>query len=292
MSRRNRLAVIVGSLAGLWLAAAILQARERDYPVDPVPERMLYLRSGKAADRLMLTFDALAADVYWIRSIQSYGRDLKNQARADRFSQVQPLLDLTTTLDPHFQIAYRFGAIFLALEQPNGPGRPDQAIALLEKGLKVEPNNHYLARDVGDVYSWHTKNFASAADWYDRAAKMPGAPPWLHELSALARAEGGNRKGARQTLTALLESPETYIRQSAERMLKQLDALDQVDMVQKVVNDFVAEKGHLPSGWDELGRGTPLDPTRVPFAYDPATGRVSLSPQSTLMPLPVGLQPK
>ena len=47
-----------------------------------------------------------------------------------------PLLDLTTTLDPRFNIAYRFGAIFLAEPYPGGPGRPDLAIALLEKGLR------------------------------------------------------------------------------------------------------------------------------------------------------------
>ena len=46
-----------------------------------------------------------------------------------------PLLDLTTTLDPVFNIAYRFGSIFLAEPYPGGAGRPDLAITLLEKGL-------------------------------------------------------------------------------------------------------------------------------------------------------------
>ena len=37
-------------------------------------------------------------------------------------SLLYPLLDLTTTLDPHFNIAYRFGAIFLSEPYPAGPG--------------------------------------------------------------------------------------------------------------------------------------------------------------------------
>ena len=38
-------------------------------------ERLLYVRSGEAAKRIALAFDALAADVYWIRAIQHYGGD-------------------------------------------------------------------------------------------------------------------------------------------------------------------------------------------------------------------------
>ena len=97
----------------------------------------------------MLSFDALAADIYWIRAIQHYGRDRKPSQPTDRFELLQPLLDLTTTLDPHFNIAYRFGAIFLSLEPPNGPGRPDQAIALLEKGLANNPTRWQYAYDIG-----------------------------------------------------------------------------------------------------------------------------------------------
>ena len=51
------------------------------------------------------------------------------------YDLLYPLLDLTTTLDPLFNIAYRFGAIFLAEAYPAGAGRPDLAVALLEKGI-------------------------------------------------------------------------------------------------------------------------------------------------------------
>ena len=56
--------------------------------------------------------------------------------RAGTTSCCIPLLDLTTTLDPYFSIAYRFGAIFLSEASPGGPGRPDQAVALLAEGRR------------------------------------------------------------------------------------------------------------------------------------------------------------
>ena len=297
MSRAARAGVVVLALVGIGLAAAVLHASESAYPLPPVKERLLYLRSGRAADRLMLSFDALAADVYWIRSIQAYGRDLKDRTRPDRFALVEPLLDLTTTLDPHFLIAYRFGAVFLSMEPPSGPGRADQAVRLLEKGLQVDPTRWQFAYDIGFVHYFHTGDFAVAADWFARAAAMPGAPSWLGPLAAVTRAQGGNRAGARQMLAGLRESPDAWIRNAAERALEQLSALDAIDAVQIVVEQYSRTQGHYPSGWPELIQAraipdVPLDPRGTPFVYDPVSARVNLSPDSPLSPLPLGLGAK
>ena len=158
-------------------------------------ERLLYLRSGKAADRLMLSFDALAADVYWIRAIQHYGRDRKTVATPDRFELLQPLLDLTTTLDPHFNIAYRFGAIFLALEPPNGPGRADQAIALLEKGL-AEIRRAGSTRTTSGSSTTGTRGDYAAAARLVRARRGDARRAGVDRpLAAMTRREGGDRAG-------------------------------------------------------------------------------------------------
>src|SRR5690606_17346448 len=130
--------------------------------------------------------------------------------------------DLTTTLDPHFSIAYRFGAIFLSMEPPDGPGRPDQGIALLEKGLSHSPDRWQYAHDIGFVHYWHTGNFALAAEWFQRASVMPGAPEWIRQVAAVTLVEGGDRSGARQILQGLLStSEEAYVRSAAERSLQQ-----------------------------------------------------------------------
>jgi tetratricopeptide (TPR) repeat protein len=293
--RGARAGLILAALAGIGLAAAVLHASEGAYPLPAATERLLYLRSGRTAERLMLSFDALAADVYWIRSIQSYGRDLKDRSRADRFALVQPLLDLTTTLDPHFLIAYRFGAVFLAMEPPNGPGRAEQAIALLEKGLAAEGDRWQLAYDIGFVHYFHTGDFAAAAAWFERAAGMPRAPSWLGPLAAVTKAEGGNREGARQMLRTLVDSPDAYIRRAAERSLQQLAALDALDALERLVEQYRQAHDRYPSGWSDLIEdraipGVPLDARGTPFVLDAVAGRVTLSPDSPLTPLPQGLR--
>ena len=295
--RWQGLLLVLGSLAGIFAASTILRARETRYPLPPVNERMLYLQSGKAADRLALSFDSVAADIYWIRTIQHYGRDHKNVRRPNRFELLYPLLDLTTTLDPHFQIAYRFGAIFLASQPPEGPGRVDQAMALLEKGLKANPDRWVLAHDLAFLHYMYTGDFNSSAEWFSRAAAMPKAPVWLKTLAATTRATGGNRAGARQLLQELKTSEETYIQNAAERILAQLNALDAVDQLTTAVRLFRERYGRNPLNWQELGRagivrGVVLDQFGVPFAYDPETGAVSISPTSPLWPLPPMLQPR
>ena len=297
MKRFAGLFSIVGVIAGLALAAVTLRAREEHYALPEVPERLLYLRSGTVADRLSLSFDAIVADVYWIRTIQHYGRDYKNRGRTNRFELLYPLLDLTTTLDQEFLIAYRFGAIFLAMSPPDGPGRPDQAIALLKKGLKANPTAWQLAHDIAFTHYLYTGDFRAATDWFARAAAMPGAPEWIGALAATTAAQGGNRAGPRQMLQEMRTAQVEYIRHAAERTLEQLDALDRIDELTTQVETYRTRTGLYPRAWSDLidARlipGTPVDSHGVPFGYDSSTHRVTIAAESPLQPLPQTLLPK
>jgi tetratricopeptide (TPR) repeat protein len=245
----------------------------------------------------MLSFDGLAADIYWIRAIQHYGRDANPMTAPDKgkFELLQPLLDLTTTLDPHFKIAYRFGAIFLSLppgvDKGSGPGRPDQAIALLEKALRNNPNQWIYAEDAGFVHYWTTGDFKEASRWFELGAAMPGAPEWMGKLAGDTKLRGGDRQGARELFQRLTHSEEKYIRDAAQRGLRQLDALDQIDHYQALVDSYYAQHHQYPAGWMQVPTIDmyPKDPVDVRYAYDPQTGRVSLSKESSLSPLPNGL---
>jgi tetratricopeptide (TPR) repeat protein len=290
-------AVLAAVAAGIAAAASVLHARDQRHPLPVSEERLMYLRSGRTADRVFLSFDAIASDVYWIRTIQHYGRDLGSTRTTGRFELLNPLLDLTTTLDPHFNIAYRFGAIFLAERPPKGPGRADQAIALLEKGLASNPTRWQYLHDIGFVHYWFTNDYEQAAAAFERAATMPGAPEWLRPVAAMTRAQGGDRAGARRLLTELLSADQDYVRHTAERGLQQLQALDAIDQLQAIVERYHDATGSYPRAWRDLIsvrllRGLPIDPTKAAFVYDAATHRVTISETSSLFPLPRFLQPR
>ena len=73
------------ALAAVFLAAAVQleAARERAYPKAADTEESLYLRSGLTLKRLTGAYNALFADLYWIRTIQHYG-GTKNRLDASR----------------------------------------------------------------------------------------------------------------------------------------------------------------------------------------------------------------
>jgi len=281
-------------------AAARLQAvRESRYPPSTEAQETLYLRSGTTARRLAGAYASLAADAYWIRALQYYGvRKLSFAKRAANAAEtpgsyelLYPLLDLTTTLDPRFGIAYRFGSVFLSEPYPSGPGRPDLAIALLEKGLRVQPDKWGYMQDIGFVHYWYDHDYRAAAEAFRKAGDMPGSPWWLRSLAATTLASGGDRQSSRLMWESIRQSAETdWLRGDAERRLTQLRALDEIDALARVVNEYRRRAGQPPAGWPALVRagmlrGVPLDPSGTPYELAPG-GDVTLSLASPLSPLP------
>ena len=308
MTSRSSSAVVGAvALAGVLLAAAVqLQAaRERAYPPAEVSEDSLTLRSATAVRRMTGAYNALFADVYWIRAIQYYGGTKQQldavgarqsivvepppSLAADAFPMLYPLLDITTTLDPRFNIAYRFGSVFLAEPYPRGADRPDLAIALLEKGVREHPDKWQYLQDIGFVHYWFRHDYRAAAGWFQKAADVPGAPWWLRSLAATTLAQGGDRQSSRAMWTAILQTTDSdWVRKDAQRRLIQLQALDMVDGLQRALDEYSRRTGARPD-WRTLVatgvlRGIPVDPTGAPF--DLINGRVQLSKSSPLWPPP------
>lgn len=284
---------IVGAIVALLLGStAALQARlERTRPVEADLPGFLYIDSPGVLQRLALSYDALVADIYWIRTIQHYGGDRLAEHAVRRYDLLLPLLDLTTSLDPNFRAAYLYGAIFLAEPQPSGAGRPHDAIRLLEKGMTAQPGRWVFPQQAGFIHYWYLRDFRQAAEWFGRAARLPGAPDWLKPLEAMTLAQGGDRATSRQLWTQILQSDSDQLRQSAELRLSQLDALDVIDRLQALIRRFSGQTGRTPSTWHDLIAagwlpGVPLDPAGTPFVLL-KEGKVTVSQQSRLNPLPV-----
>jgi hypothetical protein len=299
--------VTVAILALLAGAVQLQAARELAYPPHESDEESLYLRSGSALRRLTGAYRLMAADLYWIRTIQYYGgnkRRLEAEQQwpapplsiaalpTEEYGLLYPLLEITTTLDPLFNIAYRFGSVFLAEAQPRGAGRPDLAIALLQKGLVARPDRWEYMQDIGFVHYWYVHDYQAAAVWFRKASELPGAPWWLKSLAATTLAQGGDRRSSRVMWQGIRESTDNdWLRQDAERRLNQLQALDEMDQLQRRLDAFATRTGAPATTWDALARarllpGMPLDPPRTPYALT-ADGHVELSRSSTLWPLPV-----
>jgi len=301
------IAVSLAAIVLLLTAAGRLQAyRERAFPTTEGPDDTIYITSPAALRRFTVGLNALAADVYWIRAIQYYGGTKRRLAARPQALEPPPmladtsdyvhlseLLDITTSLDPRFDIAYRFGAVFLAEGHPLGPGRPDLAIKLLEKGLRARPDRWQYMEDIGFVHYWYYKNYLAAAQAFERASQFPGAPNWLQPLAATTLAQGGDRRTSRAVWLVILQSADVdWLRQQAEWRLKQLRALDEIDVLQSHVDAYAKRIGETPHDWAPLikagvVRRVPTDPDGTEYELV-VGGRVRLSDYSSLFPLPAG----
>jgi hypothetical protein len=281
----------------MTLAVALQVWRDRGWQAYEPATPVQWLQAGPTVRRLALGFDSLLADVYWVRTVVYFGRQRLSTAADKNYDQLHPLLELVTTLDPRFTVAYRFGAFFLSEPPPNGPGRPDLAIELLHRGVQVSPDKWEYLHAIGFVQYWSHRNYADAAAWLEKASEVEGAPIWLKSSAALMRAESGDRAAARRLWSELYDSvDDESLRRLAETRTAQFDALDAIDALNETVWRFHARAGRPPRAWEELIavgmlRRVPTDPAGVPYVLDLVNEDVRLSEKSPLWPLPVGLDP-
>jgi hypothetical protein len=252
-----------------------------------------WIQSPGLMRRLAVGFNAIWADIYWIRAVQYFGDTSLSKDENKNFDQLYPLLDITTSLDPHFNIAYRFGSMLLSEGYPHGPGKTDEAVALLQKGIREAPDRWQYYYDAGFVYYWWRREPQAAADWFMKASKVPNAPNWLQPLAASVLAEHGERDASRALWTQLAATAEhEWIRQSAKRGLLQLDAEAQIELLEPFIQRFFDIYGRFPKDWQELSgvpvkwlRNPPRDPAGHVYDLDPVTGSITVARDSPLFPL-------
>jgi len=227
-------------------------------------------------------FENLLADLYWLRTVQYFGGQ-RVYAKDKKFELLEPLIEITTTLDPRLEIAYRYGAIFLSEPNPVGAGRPLEGVAFLKRGMENLPLSWRLRQDLGFYTHLFLHDSAEAARILHEATQVPGAPYWLDTLGASLLAKGGDRPAARRMWQQMYDQAEPgAIKANAYENLRVLAALDRVDELQEGVAEFQRRSGRRPRSLAEVvadGK-PPLDEAGVPFVYDPETGVVSVSPQS------------
>ncbi|MDP9264104.1 MAG: hypothetical protein M3O85_07280, partial [Acidobacteriota bacterium] len=228
MSERKRITVVFSVLLAVSLGGSMLMLRRVDaLRTGATLEEVLYVTSPQTVKRMSLGYDGLMADIYWTRVVQYFGRH--HQARSRRYDLLPPLLDITTTLDPHLIVAYEFGSFFLAQQPPEGAGRPDLAVAFVERGIRANPTEWRLYYHLGFIHYLERKDYKAAAEAFQRGSEVPNAHPWLRTMAAAMAQFGGDTRTARFLWQKILESTDDkMIRANAVRRLRALEVDDVV----------------------------------------------------------------
>ncbi|HEV8426619.1 MAG TPA: hypothetical protein VGQ41_01810 [Pyrinomonadaceae bacterium] len=302
MNNERLKSVTLGLVVVVGMACAALMVRWTDTlrpPVDPnLIDESLYL-NDKTARRMSLGFNGLAADWYWMRSLQYVGKKFLNypgnisldDLSALNIKLLAPLLETTTTLDPEFIEPYEYGAVVLPAIDVQ------EAIRLTEKGINANPNAWRLYHQLGYIY-WRQGQYQMASETYGRGAQIPGAPAWMEAMKAKLLSEGGSRSTAREIYTRMHEqSDDPQVKEMARKHLMRLDSLDQRDGLQKLFTAYRTRTGKCPDSWRELEpafrtlripmdeSGAPLDPSGAPYILKAGACEVELDWKKTQVPL-------
>jgi hypothetical protein len=158
----------------------------------------------------------MAADVLWIRAIQSYGYHRQTDGV---FTALEDHFDALVRVDPTFEQGYAFGGLALAED-----GQDSQAgINLLKRGMINLPHSWRLPFDIGFIYYVQLGDASRAAHFFDLASTLPGAPDYVQHFAAFAYLRAGQRTMARAFWLAIYEeAPSEAVKRLAAEALERL----------------------------------------------------------------------
>jgi len=258
----------------------------------PDPD-LLYFSSPSAVKIMALGYENILADIYWMRTIQYYGRRDKADKRPIRYKNLSNLLDITTTLDPYLVDVYSIGSFFLSEDEPVGAGQPEEAVKLFDKGIKAHPDKWRLLYDKGLVYYIYLQDFKAAGNIWLEASRMQGAPDYLEPLATNSLFEGGAMDTARALWQRQYEeSLRPDVKENALNHLISIQVAEDLWVLEFLLGVYRLENGMYPQSLskllpDEPGMIETMDPLGTPYSYDPETGSLGLSPDSEVLYLEV-----
>ncbi|HKW56285.1 MAG TPA: hypothetical protein VJN42_02925 [Candidatus Acidoferrum sp.] len=282
---QNLLLVILLPLgfAGIW------QLQQRiDVERKAVHEERddLVLRSGRLLKAMSLDMAPLVADLYWTRAVQYYGNKQVNHDR--NLELLWPLLDVATTLDPRLLVAYRFGSTFLSERAPSGAGHPELGIALLERGIKANPESWRLYEDLGFIYYFELKDYTKASAAFLEGSKNPQALMFMKVMAAKIAAEGESFSTSVFLWNEVYETTkDPQLKENALRHLRRLKVQQDCRRLDELASEFEKRTGRRPGQVIELVRAgllpkLPADPLGFPYVFGP-DGKAELNLDSPMV---------
>jgi tetratricopeptide (TPR) repeat protein len=172
--------VALAALAGLCVVLAAPAGGEFSRQRTPIPDgaELALFPTGRMLTEMSLGHPHLLADAAWLAAVQYYG---KHRLSDRRYPLAPQVFDVITQADPGFRSAYLFGALVAAED-----GNPVAAEALLRRGVERNPDSWELQFELGFYLYVYRGSWSEAAQRFQRAAALRGAPEYVARFAAAA----------------------------------------------------------------------------------------------------------
>ncbi len=179
---------------------------------------LLFAPNGAEIKLVATGNEEVIADILWVRAVIIFGERWQRDPDREWVTWLVTVIDAINTLDPRWRTPYFYGGILLRVL-----GEVDASDLVFQRGAEAMPEDWFFPFSVGMNYFIVREDDENAAIWLDRAAPLPGAPPWIASTVAELKQRGGDRSAAIQYLQDLMRTtPSPEVKADAERQLRRL----------------------------------------------------------------------
>jgi len=178
---KNKPAILFLALMSFCTTATIFktflqrQLSQAIFLAKPDLEPIQVSLQGNSLKKISFGFNNALASLIWIRLLQGAKH---NRLLEDKLSWEFSEVDAVTTLDPQFDTAYQFGALFVSFFRRDKEGGK----RILTKWTKRQPGYWKPHHSLGMHYFLELNDYQNAAPHILKAAQLPGAPAYISSL--------------------------------------------------------------------------------------------------------------
>jgi len=209
-------------------------------------KELLYFPSGEFVEQVSIGYNELFADIIWLRAVQYFG---EHQMTDLKFKYLYHILDILTTLDKKFIHSYTFGGFLLE----TSAGEPKNTDLLLHKGEFYNPKSWKIPFVRAFIYYAYRGNNKLSASFFLRASRKPESPDMCKRFAGFTFQKLGDKFKALSLWKELYRHSNNPIeKETAQRYLKEITMLIQMDSLQVALNEYMQKKGEFPKSMQQM----------------------------------------
>ena len=239
-------------------------------------EELLYIPNEKLLNHFTAGHNTVVADLLWLKCVQYTAREFRSKYH--KFTWLEHICNTVVRLDPQFAGAYQMGGTLLAAIDADAA-----AYSLLERGVVKRPDRWELPLEIAKIYILNRRDEpgspAAASYFLTWAAEKrkidnrEDAEFLLRWAESIQLQHNLIADGKRIWQSIYETTNDDFMKELAERKLQELGLREVCDILNQVVEHYVAQTGEKPGRILDLETaglitGTPTDPLGGEFVIE------------------------
>ncbi len=215
-------------------------------------QEVLMVPPGKVLRQWDLGYHSLMADLLFIRANLYYGQHMLTDEQTPWMAH---FIGILLDLDPGFKKAYLWGAMVTLYFKRVMDAVPEELVLranrVLARGMKQFPDDHRFPMRIAFNYYYEMGDIERALPFFNRAARVPGAPDWIRKKAADLYSKQGRRDLSAQMLKELVAEADNpaMLRSLQDRLRSNLSEEDRKALLwtqERLLEEWEARYDFIP----------------------------------------------